>query len=128
MELKGILKVVGETKTFGGNGFQKREIVVTTDEDYPQDILVEFVKDKCQILDNYAEGQQIVVGVNLRGREWTSPQGEVKYFNSIQGWKIGLQEGQQKPKQKAPQAYKEPELPNEPDLPMDEDEDDGIPF
>jgi len=125
MEIKGILKVVGETKSYGRNDFQKREIVVTTDEDYPQDILIEFVKDKCQILDNYAEGQQVLVGINLRGREWASPQGEVKYFNSIVGWKINLHEGQQKPTQK---AHKEPELPNEPDLPVDEDEEDDIPF
>jgi len=90
--------------------------------------LVEFVKDKCQILDNYAEGQQIVVGINLRGRSWESPQGEVKYFNSIVGWKINLQEGQQQPTQKAPPPYKEPELPNEPDLPVDEDEEDDLPF
>jgi single-stranded DNA-binding protein len=125
MEIKGTLKVVGDTKTYGGNGFQKREIVVTTDEKFPQDILVEFVKDKCQILDNYAEGQEVLVGINLRGREWESPQGEVKYFNSIVGWRIGLQEGEQKP---TPQPYKEPEYPNEPDLPIDDEEEDDLPF
>jgi len=129
MEIKGTLKVVGETKSYGRNDFQKREIVVTTDEKFPQDILVEFVKDKCQILDNYAEGQEVVVGANLRGKEWESPKGEVKYFNSIVGWKINLQEGQQKPTQNPPvNNTPEPELPNEPNLPADEEEDDDLPF
>ena len=88
MELEGKVKLVGETKTFGNNGFRKRELVVTTDEQYPQDILVEFVQDKCDLLNNYKVGQDVKVSINLRGREWTNPQGEVKYFNSIQGWRI----------------------------------------
>ena len=25
---------------------------------------------------------------NIRGREWTSPQGEVKYFNSLDAWRV----------------------------------------
>jgi len=38
MEIEGKVKLVGETKTFGTNGFRKRELVVTTDEQYPQHI------------------------------------------------------------------------------------------
>ena len=88
MEVKGKIKVLGETKVFGAKGFRKRDLVVTTEEQYPQDILIEFVQDKCDILNNYAVGQSVKVGINLRGREWTNPQGETKYFNSIQGWRI----------------------------------------
>ena len=88
MQIKGKIKVIGQTKTFG-SGFTKRDVVVTTQEQYPQDILVEFTKDNCETLNNYNVGDQVEVAINLRGREWTSPQGEVKYFNSIQGWKIG---------------------------------------
>jgi len=88
MEVQGKIKVLGETQTFGAKGFRKRDVVVTTDEQYPQDILIEFVQDKCDILNKYAVGQSVKVGVNLRGREWTNPQGETKYFNSIQGWRI----------------------------------------
>lgn len=80
--------MVGETQTFGGNGFRKREIVITTEEQYPQHIMVEFVQDKTDLLNNYKEGQQVKVSINLRGREWVNPQGETKYFNSIQGWRI----------------------------------------
>lgn len=88
MEIQGKIKMVDETKTFGNNGFRKREMVITTEEQYPQHIMVEFVQDKCDLLNNYSEGQEVKVSINLRGREWVNPQGETKYFNSIQGWRI----------------------------------------
>ena len=88
MEIEGKVKLIGETQTFGTNGFRKRELVVTTDEQYPQHIMVEFVQDKCDLLNSYKVGQDVKVSINLRGREWTNPQGQVKYFNSIQGWRI----------------------------------------
>ena len=88
MEVQGKIKVIGETQTFGSNGFQKREVVVTTAEQYPQAIMVEFVQDKTDLLNNFAPGQDVKISINLRGREWTNPQGEIKYFNSIQGWRI----------------------------------------
>ncbi|QNM84692.1 DUF3127 domain-containing protein [Polaribacter pectinis] len=88
MEVIGKVKLIGEVQTFGSNGFRKRELVVTTDEQYPQMIMVEFVQDKCDLLNNYAVGQDVKVSINLRGREWINPQGEAKYFNSIQGWRI----------------------------------------
>jgi len=86
--------MIGETQTFGSNGFRKREVVVTTEEQYPQHIMVEFVQDKTDLLNNYQVGQPVKIGINLRGREWVNPQGETKYFNSIQGWRIeNLQAG-----------------------------------
>ena len=88
MEVQGRIKVIGETQTFGANGFRKREVVVTTEEQYPQHIMVEFVQDKTDLLNNYQVGQQVKININLRGREWVNPQGETKYFNSIQGWRI----------------------------------------
>tara|TARA_R110000796_G_scaffold250788_4_gene380656 strand:+ start:9748 stop:10125 length:378 start_codon:yes stop_codon:yes gene_type:complete len=88
MEVQGKVKMVGETQTFGTNGFRKREVVVTTEEQYPQHIMVEFVQDKCDLLNTISVGQPVKIGINLRGREWVNPQGETKYFNSIQGWRI----------------------------------------
>lgn len=95
MEIQGTIKEIYETKTFGSNGFRKREMVVTTEAQYPQHLLVEFVQDKTDLLNNFQVGQPVKVSIDLRGREWTSPQGETKYFNSIQGWRIEhLQEEQ----------------------------------
>lgn len=88
MEIQGKIKLIDETKTYGSNGFRKRELVITTEEQYPQHILVEFVQDKTELLNNFQVGQNVKVSINLRGREWVNPQGETKYFNSIQGWRI----------------------------------------
>tara|TARA_R110002096_G_scaffold423748_1_gene631194 strand:+ start:869 stop:1159 length:291 start_codon:yes stop_codon:yes gene_type:complete len=88
MEITGTIKVLGATKEFGLNGFRKRELVVTTDEQYPQMIQIEFLQDKCDLLNNLIVGQDVKVSINLGGREWINPQGEAKYFNSIVGWRI----------------------------------------
>ena len=88
MELQGKIKLIDETKTFGSNGFRKRELVITTEEQYPQVIMIEFVQDKTDLLNNYKVGQDVKVSINVRGREWVNPQGETKYFNSIQGWRV----------------------------------------
>lgn len=88
MEVTGKIKVKNETQTFGSNGFRKREFVITTDEQYPQHIQLEFVQDKCDLLDKFEVGQDVRVSINLRGREWINPEGVAKYFNTIQGWRI----------------------------------------
>ena len=88
MNISGKIKLIGDTKEFGANGFRKREVVVTTQEQYPQNILVEFVQDKCEILNSFQVGELVKIDINIRGREWTNKENEVKYFNSIQGWRI----------------------------------------
>jgi hypothetical protein len=69
--------------------FSKREFVITDDSSqYPQDILFQLAQDKCTILDACNVGDVVQVSFNLRGREWTSPTSEVKYFNTLDAWKI----------------------------------------
>ncbi len=94
MEVVGKIKKIDETKTFGSNGFRKREMVVTTDEQYPQMIMVEFIQDKCDLLNSFGVGDDVKVSINIRGREWVNPEGEAKYFNSIQGWRIEKSQAQ----------------------------------
>ena len=93
MEVQGVIKLIDETQEFGSNGFQKRNVVITTEEQYPQHIQIEFVQDKCALLDLFKVNQDVKIGINLRGREWVNPQGEAKYFNSLQGWRIEKAEG-----------------------------------
>jgi len=88
MEITGKIKKIDDAKTVGSSGFKIREMVVTTNEQYPQMILIQFVQDKCDLLNNYQVGQDVKVSINLRGREWINPQGEAVYFNTIQGWRI----------------------------------------
>ncbi len=95
MNLKGTLKVIEPTKEVGKNGLKKREAVLTTDEQYPQDVLIEFIGDKCALLDKYKVGNTVDISINIRGRMWTDPQGVDKYFNSIQGWRIQSVESSQ---------------------------------
>lgn len=90
MEIQGRIKTIFATETVGENGFQKRDLVITTEEQYPNDIIIQFTQSKCALLDTLQVGQKVKVHFNLQGREWTSPQGEVKYFNTVLGWKIEL--------------------------------------
>ena len=87
MQVQGKIKIIGEVQTFGTD-FTKRQLVVITDDQYPQLISIDFLKDKCDLLNSYDVGQSVNVSINLGGREWINPQGEAKYFNSITGWKI----------------------------------------
>jgi hypothetical protein len=114
MEIQGRIKTIFATETVGQNGFQKRDLVITTDGQYPQDIIIQFTQGNCAVLDRFQVGQIVKIHFNLQGREWTSPQGEVKYFNTVVGWKIELiqttnvvQPQYQQPMQyqQAPQGY-----------------------
>ena len=92
MQVQGSIKVIGEVQEISAT-FKKRELVVSTDEQYPQTLSIEFIQDKTDLLNKFEIGQNVKVGINLRGREWENPQTkEIKYFNSIQGWRIELLE------------------------------------
>jgi hypothetical protein len=123
MEVTVKIKVVNPEQQISAS-FKKRELVVTTDEQYPQHIMVEFTQDKCDLLNNYSVGEDVKVSINIRGREWVSPQGETKYFNSIQGWRIekGAAEAQ------APSAPMPAAQAFAPATNLNEEEPDDLPF
>ena len=87
MELQGKVKVIGNEQQVSAT-FKKRELVIVTDSQYPEHILIEFNQDKTDLLNGLSIGQEVKVHINIGGREWTNPQGEIKYFNSIKGWKV----------------------------------------
>ena len=88
MTIKGTIKRIGATTTVSDGKFSKREIILTTADQYPQIVSVELQQKACSIADDLKVGQDIEAHINIRGREWTSPQGEVKVFNTIVCWKI----------------------------------------
>lgn len=87
MNIEGTIHVKGETQKISEK-FSKRELVIKTKEKYPQFIACQLSQDKCGLLDFYNVGDEVNASINLRGREWTSPKGEVKYFNTLEVWKL----------------------------------------
>lgn len=83
MEITGKVVVIGQTESVGQNGFTKRLVVVETNEQYPQKLPIDFVKDKTALLDHISVGQEVKVQINLRGSESNG-----RWFSQIQGWKI----------------------------------------
>ena len=81
-ELTGTVKVIFDTMTFN-SGFTKREFVVTTEDNYPQDVKFEVVKDKCSLLDSTGEGDRVTVHFDIRGNEYKD-----RYYVNLNAWRI----------------------------------------
>ena len=101
MEIQGKIKLVGNIQEIT-DSFRKRELVIVTQEQYPQTLCVEFVQDKIDLLNDFQEGQDVKIGINLRGREWKNPEGLIKYFTSLQGWRIESVKNQNLDNQESP--------------------------
>ena len=112
MEVNGKVILVGNTEEVGQNGFTKRIIVVETAEQYPQKLAIDFVKDKTSLLDKFKVGDNVSVGVNLRGSEYNG-----RYFVNLQGWRIS----------KAEQSVNNIEV-KEPVSVVADSDDTGLPF
>lgn len=113
-EVTGAIKMIADQQTFP-SGFTKREFVVTTEEDYPQSLKIECIKDRCSLLDGLKEGDRVAVRFNIRGSEYNG-----RYFVNLQAWRIAKPDGEAGAGK--PQAEDDLE-------PVDDSEGvDGIPF
>ena len=106
MNVSGKVKVVNATEEVGSKGFKKRLLVVETTETYPQLIPIEFVQDKCSLLDGVQVGQDVTVHINLRGSEYNG-----RYYVQLQGWKIDAGAVVSTPTPSAPSTEPETDLP-----------------
>ncbi len=112
MKLKGNIKLIREIQQISDK-FKKREFVVTENSgQYPQHIIFQATQDRVDLLDGFNIGDSVEVKFNLRGREWTNPEGEVKYFNSMDCWALSKEEQTEQ----IPEAIKQ------------DGEDDDLPF
>jgi len=70
--------------------FRKREFVVELADNpqYPQFVQFQMTGNRCENLDGFSVGDEIKIEFSLRGREWKSPSGDVKYFNSLDVWTL----------------------------------------
>lgn len=121
-EIVGKIEYIGPDQIVSDK-FKKRELVVATDEQYSSPIMIEFHQDKTEYLEGYKNGESVKVSINIRGRKWVSPQGETRYFNTIQGWRIERLQVQGPPAQ-APEASNQQFTP----ATTTEDENDDLPF
>ena len=120
-ELKSKVKIISDPQTFA-SGFTKREFVVTTAEDYPQDVKLECIKERCALLDGLAVGDSVSVNFNIRGNEYNE-----RYFVNLQAWRLNKDDSE--PAASAPQQTSsvavEADLVDDVDIP---DGADNIPF
>jgi len=115
-ELEGTIKVIFESQTFD-SGFTKRDFVITTDDRFPQDIKLECIKEKVELLDSLAEGDRVKASFNLRGNEYRE-----RYYVNLQAWKLEKQGEGGAPSDAPGEA---PPLPDDEPAP---DDDDDLPF
>jgi hypothetical protein len=122
MDLNGKIKLIYDTQEFA-SGFKKREFVVTTQEQYPQDVKFEAIKEKVDLLDTYKPGDEVNVHFNIRGNEYQG-----KYYVNLQAWRLERGQGA------APQPQAEPSQPAAasatppPPPPPSADDEDDLPF
>ncbi|MDN5217385.1 DUF3127 domain-containing protein [Fulvivirgaceae bacterium BMA12] len=127
MDIKGKLLEVFDTQNVT-NTFRKREFILEYAENpqYPELLKFELIQEKCDLLDSFSAGQEVNVFFNLKGRKWTDPKGEVKYFNSLQAWRLQPAEEAQAagaPQETSLDAQSEPEW-----LSDDEGDNEKLPF
>jgi len=115
MEITGIIKRIEEAEQINPN-FSKRDLVLVTDEQYPQTLLIQFKNTKTGLLDTYAEGEKVKVSINLQGREWTNSEGKTLVFNTLSGWKIKVVEENSQQKKGQPKTF------------IGQEDDDDLPF
>ncbi|MEM6261835.1 MAG: DUF3127 domain-containing protein [Bacteroidota bacterium] len=89
LSVQGTLHVVLDTQQVTPS-FRKREFVIKVADNpaYPQFVKFELIQDRCELIEGYNSGDLVEVSFNLRGREWNSPQGETKYFTTLDAWRL----------------------------------------
>ncbi|KAB1063823.1 MULTISPECIES: DUF3127 domain-containing protein [Salibacter] len=122
MDIHGKIKEIFDAQEFK-SGFKKREFVVTTQEQYPQDIKLELYNDKCDMIDGHQKGEEVTVHFNLRGNEYNG-----RYFVNLNAWKIEKAEAQAKQGGGPSMPPPPPENDAAFDVPADDNNDDDLPF
>jgi len=90
-ELTGVILEIFPSQTFN-KGFRKREFVIESGDKYPQKIIFGLVQEKCDMLDSYGVGDTVAVSFDVKGRDWTDKSGQVKYFNTLEAFRISGQQ------------------------------------
>lgn len=128
MDLRGtVIKIFPKKQV--SEKFALRQFVIKTNDQYPQEIIIQVTQERCSLLDNIIEGEEIQAFINIRGRAWINPEGVVKYFNTLEAWKISNETQQSAPapqKSGIAQNFIEDAVASLPD--MDDDLEESLPF
>lgn len=121
MEISGKLIEIFDTVQIN-DSFRKREFVLEYSENsqYSEFIKFELFQDKSDIINNFKVGDEVVVAFNLKGRKWNDPKGGVKYFNTLQAWRVDKNNGEASNGAEAPMQ--------EPEWLADQDDENVLPF
>jgi hypothetical protein len=119
MNIDGKILEIFETQEIK-ESFRKREFILEYAENpqYPEFLKFELIQSNCDQLDQMNAGDEVAVSFNLKGRKWTDPKGDTKYFNSLQAWRI----------EKKTQSSTEEQSPNTEWMKEDFAQDDDLPF
>lgn len=86
IKLEGEIKLIGDRQDFA-SGFYKRMLVLICDKEtkYPQELPIDFSKERGDALDNLKAGDTVVIDADLNGREYNG-----RYYPSVNGWRVEL--------------------------------------
>jgi len=117
MQIAGRIHKIKDTKQVTER-FRVREFVLALreDSDYPQLVLFQLIGNRCDKLNDFRVNDQVSVEFDVRGREWTSPKGEVRYFNSLDVWEIQSEGAQAFPADEMP--FGDPPPPSDDEMPF----------
>jgi hypothetical protein len=88
MYLVGSIAEIGDVQTYGASGFRRRDVILKTEDKYPQEITVEFHQEKIDVINNLKVGQNTKIYINILGKKYTDKNGALRRFNTIKGWKV----------------------------------------
>ena len=87
LTIKGVIKLIKPINVISDK-FSVREFVITTPDKYPQEVIFQTVNDKMDIIAPYGQGQEVTVSFNVRGREYAAPNKPVRYYNTLDAYKV----------------------------------------
>ena len=88
LTMKGAIKLINPVKVISDKFSVREFVIVTDDAKYPQEVIFQTVNDKMDIIAPYGVGQVVTVSFNVRGKEYAAPNKPVRYYNTLDAWKV----------------------------------------
>ena len=86
--MKGKIKKIFDQQDFP-SGFYKRDFVITTEDQYPQDVKFTATKERTEQIAKYNEGDAVLVKFDIRGREYNG-----NFYVDLNAWRVEPGQGE----------------------------------